>query len=119
MSRSLRTNHITKPAARPAPTKAKAKTALKAKTKAKAGDGDNRVVTDVLLAIKPIHLANIASQQKNHEYRNYRLRDGVERLWLYETGAGHGRSAITYAVSWPAFLHPLRASVFLIVISCL
>ncbi|KAK4139815.1 uncharacterized protein C8A04DRAFT_15536, partial [Dichotomopilus funicola] len=55
------------------------------------------LVTDVLLAIKPEHLTNIARQKKNHEYRKYRLRDGVERLWLYETGGGNGRSAITYA----------------------
>jgi hypothetical protein len=94
MTRSLPTNRITKPTA---PTKAKVKTAMKAKGKAKAGADDNRVVTDVVLAIKPIHLANIASQQKNHEYRKYRLRDGVERLWFYETGDGKGRSAITYA----------------------
>ncbi|KAF5981287.1 pua protein [Fusarium bulbicola] len=44
-----------------------------------------RVQTDVLLAIKPEHLANIISREKNHEYRKYRLKDGVSRLWLYET----------------------------------
>ncbi|VTT64825.1 unnamed protein product [Fusarium fujikuroi] len=47
-----------------------------------------RVETDVLLAIKPEHLANIISREKNHEYRKYRLKDGVLRLWLYETGSG-------------------------------
>ena len=52
-------------------------------------------MTDVLLAIKAIHLANIASQKKNHEYRKYRLKDGVERIWLYETADEGGRSAIT------------------------
>lgn len=63
-----------------------------------AAGSSARVLTDVLLAIKPIHLANIVSRQKNHEYRNYRLRDGVTRLWLYETGDnGRGRAAITYA----------------------
>jgi len=57
----------------------------------------DRILTDVLLAIKPVHLANIASQQKNHEYRKYRLRDEVTRLWLYETGeGGKGRASITY-----------------------
>lgn len=55
-----------------------------------------RVETDVLLAIKPEHLANIISREKNHEYRNYRLKDGVLCLWLYETGSGGGRSSITY-----------------------
>jgi hypothetical protein len=55
----------------------------------------------VLLAIKPVHLANIASQQKNHEYRSYRLKDGIERMWLYETSeGGKGRSAITYVSSF-------------------
>ncbi|KAL4731883.1 hypothetical protein ACLX1H_000878 [Fusarium chlamydosporum] len=36
-----------------------------------------RVSTDVLLAIEPEHLANIASREKNHDYRKYRLKDGV------------------------------------------
>lgn len=72
------------------------KSTAKAKTKSAAAPADDRVVTDVLLAIKPEHLTNIARQKKNHEYRKYRLRDGVERLWLYETGGGNGRSAITY-----------------------
>ena len=63
--------------------------------KPKPKPADNRVLSDVLLAIKPNHLANIAAQQKNHEYRKYRLRDGVERLWLYETSGEGGRSAIT------------------------
>jgi hypothetical protein len=86
------THRVTK---RTAPAKTKTKT----KTKAKPED---RVETDVLLAIKPEHLNNIARQKKNHEYRKYRLRDGVERLWLYETGDNNGRSAITYV-----FLPPL------------
>ncbi len=73
----------------------KSSAASKSKSKPKRKSADNRVITDVLLAIKANHLANIASKQKNHEYRKYRLRDGVERLWLYETGAGSGRSAIT------------------------
>ncbi|KAK0709327.1 hypothetical protein B0T26DRAFT_805070 [Lasiosphaeria miniovina] len=53
--------------------------------------------TDVLLAIKPVRLAHIASQQKNHEYRKYRLPDEVVRLWFYETrdGTDEGRSSIT------------------------
>ncbi|TXC02463.1 hypothetical protein FocTR4_00014957, partial [Fusarium oxysporum f. sp. cubense] len=55
-----------------------------------------RVETDVLLAIKPEHLENITRREKNHEYRKYRLKDGVSRLWLYETGSGGGRSSITH-----------------------
>lgn len=57
-----------------------------------------RVQTDVLLSIYPVHLADIVAQRKNYEYRNYRLRDGVERLWLYETGGSQktkGCAAIT------------------------
>jgi hypothetical protein len=54
-----------------------------------------RSSTDVLLAIKQQHLANIISREKNHEYRKYRLKDGVSRLWLYETGDGGGSSSIT------------------------
>lgn len=67
------------------------------RAKPRPGSSRDRVETDVLLAIKPVHLANIASQQKNHEYRKYCLRDGVTRLWFYETSeGGHGRSAITH-----------------------
>ncbi|KXX73500.1 hypothetical protein MMYC01_209965 [Madurella mycetomatis] len=58
------------------------------RAKPKPSSGSDRVETDVLLAIKPVHLANIASQQKNHEYRKYCLRDGVTRLWFYETSEG-------------------------------
>ncbi|KAM3503887.1 hypothetical protein MY10362_003918 [Beauveria mimosiformis] len=60
--------------------------------------------TDVLLAILPVHLRNIASRQKNHEYRKYRLQDGVERLWFYETRGTKedpGRAAITHIATIP------------------
>lgn len=68
--------------------------------KAKTGldstaESPSRVFTDVLLAIKSEHLTNIINRQKNHEYRKYRLRDGVERLWLYETAAAGGKASIT------------------------
>ncbi|KAM0284331.1 hypothetical protein ACHAO9_009256 [Fusarium lateritium] len=73
----------------------------KSLSKSAASPASDRVLTDVLLAIKPVHLANIVSQQKNHEYRKYRLRDGVTRLWLYETSAGGGRSSITHIAVIP------------------
>ena len=83
-------NRVAKPTPPIIPSKAK-----KLKSASNATDSD-RVTTDVLLAIKPTHLANIARRQKNHEYRKYRLRDGISRLWLYETSeGGQGRSAIT------------------------
>ncbi|KAL7931292.1 hypothetical protein V8C35DRAFT_329606 [Trichoderma chlorosporum] len=66
---------------------------------------DSRVETDVLLAIQPVHLNNILTRHKNHEYRKYRLRDGVERLWLYETQGTRedkGRSAITHIATIPS-----------------
>ncbi len=62
-----------------------------------AGSAIDTKRSDVLLAIKPVHLGNIVSRQKNHEYRKYRLHDEVVRLWLYETrDGGSGRSSITY-----------------------
>jgi hypothetical protein len=74
---------------KPAPVKSRSSS----KSEASA---DNRVMTDVLMAIKPVHLKNIASRQKNHEYRKYRLRDEVTRLWFYETAdGGAGSSSIT------------------------
>ena len=77
-------------------------TITKARVATTSSDSD-RVKTDVLLAILPEHLANIASQAKNHEYRKYRLADGVERLWLYETKGpgGKGRAAITHIATIP------------------
>ncbi len=81
---------------------AKQTTRSPAKPTKSPSKGADRVLTDVLLAIKPIHLGNIVSRQKNHEYRKYRLRDGVARLWLYETGeGGAGRAAITYVQYLP------------------
>ncbi|PWI74197.1 PUA-like domain protein [Purpureocillium lilacinum] len=65
----------------------------------------DRVQTDVLLAIQPAHLNNILTRQKNHDYRKYRLRDGVERLWLYETRGttqeSEGAAAITHIATIP------------------
>ena len=60
-----------------------------------SNSGAESVKTDVLLAIKRVHLANIIGREKNHEYRKYRLKDGVCRLWLYETADGGGSSSIT------------------------
>ncbi|KAK5993554.1 hypothetical protein PT974_06988 [Cladobotryum mycophilum] len=78
----------------------------KAKSRAAvAAVASDRVETDVLLAIQPLHLANIVAQRKNHEYRKYRLRDGVERLWLYETRGdkeNKGRAAITHIATIPS-----------------
>ncbi|KAJ4128867.1 hypothetical protein NW768_007389 [Fusarium equiseti] len=59
------------------------------------------IKTDVLLAIKHEHLANIISRKKNHEYRKYRLKDGVCRLWFYETADGGGSSSITHIAVIP------------------
>ncbi|KAI0403974.1 hypothetical protein F4802DRAFT_598591 [Xylaria palmicola] len=82
---------------RAAPSKAS-----KAKTRSKMNaESADRVMSDVLLSIKSVHLANIISQKKNHEYRKYRLRDGVERLWLYETADGGGKSSITHVAAIP------------------
>ncbi|KAF5236405.1 hypothetical protein FAUST_6555 [Fusarium austroamericanum] len=61
----------------------------------------SRTLSDMLLSIKPHHLANIISSEKNHEYRNRRLKDGVSRLWLYETGNGGGSLSITHIAIIP------------------
>jgi hypothetical protein len=82
-----------------------AKSKSKSQSKSAVLTASDRVLTDVLLSIKPVHLANIASGQKNHEYRKYRLRDGVTRLWLYETrDGGGGRASITYVYFLPIYL---------------
>ncbi len=66
-----------------------AKSTPKAKSKAVKED---RVLTDVLLSIKPEFTKLISERKKNHEYRKYKLQDTVVRLWLYETAP---TSAIT------------------------
>jgi len=39
--------------------------------------------TDLIMSIKPEHINSIASQVKNHEYRNYLLPSTVSCIWLY------------------------------------
>ncbi|KAF9037894.1 hypothetical protein BDZ89DRAFT_1100482 [Hymenopellis radicata] len=51
--------------------------------------------SDVLLCIKPEFATLIREGKKNHEYRKYKLRDTVQRLWLYETAPV---SAIRYVM---------------------
>ncbi len=67
------------------------------------GNPENRIHTDAIITILPEHLANIVSQQKNHEYRKYRIPDGVQRLWFFETidEQGQGQSAITHIALIP------------------
>lgn len=57
-------------------------------------NGPERVWTDVILAIKPMYSALIQTREKNHEFREYKLRPDVMRLWLYESAP---TCAITYA----------------------
>lgn len=84
----------------------------KSKSKLAGRTASDRMLTDVLLSIKPLHLANIISRQKNHEYRKYRLRDGVTRLWLYETGdGGAGRGSITYVKFYLTIYFPVHPSI--------
>ncbi|KAF0645851.1 hypothetical protein FPSE5266_03811 [Fusarium pseudograminearum] len=71
------------------------------KSSTKSQSTPSRALSDVLLSIKPHHLANIISREKNHEYRKYRLKDGVSRLWLYETGIDGGSSSITHIAIIP------------------
>lgn len=53
---------------------------------------ENRVFTDAILSIKPEFTQLISKRRKNHEYRKYKLKESVTRLWLYETAP---TSAIT------------------------
>lgn len=51
---------------------------------------------DLILSIRPQHVANIVSRVKNHEFRNYLLPVSVRRLWIYETSPA---SAIRYVAT--------------------
>ncbi|KAK2609118.1 hypothetical protein QQS21_002345 [Conoideocrella luteorostrata] len=93
------------------PAKSRNSTSSGSATAKKLSD---RVETDILLAILPEHLENIVSKQKNHEYRKYRLQDGVERLWFYETrgtAQSEGRQAITHIATIPPTVRHTPGSV--------
>ena len=49
----------------------------------KSKSSTERVYTDVLLSIRPEFTDLIAKREKNYEYRAYKLRDTVVRIWLY------------------------------------
>ncbi|KAI0330450.1 hypothetical protein GY45DRAFT_1251000 [Cubamyces sp. BRFM 1775] len=86
-----------KPARPPMDNKLKspARPKPKPKPKAKKAGDEDRAETDVLLSIKPEFTKLISERKKNHEYRKYKLKESVERLWLYETAP---TSAITYVM---------------------
>ena len=65
-----------------------------------AFDADGRATTDVLLTIKPEFTKLIAERRKNHEYRKYRLKDSVVRLWLYETAPTSAITCVRPFFSW-------------------
>ncbi|KAH9843716.1 uncharacterized protein C8Q71DRAFT_697403, partial [Rhodofomes roseus] len=54
-----------------------------------------RIYTDVVLAIKSEFVEWIRERRKNHEFRSYKLRSTVQRLWLYESSP---RCAIRFVV---------------------
>jgi hypothetical protein len=71
---------------KPAGSPSKAGTTSKAaKRKSNGAVNPDWVETDVLLCIRPEFVQLIGQKKKNHEYRRYKLRDGVKRLWFYET----------------------------------
>src|SRR5262245_31458970 len=41
--------------------------------------------SDILISIKPTHMANIASRKKTHEFRKYLIPSSVKRMWFYTT----------------------------------
>ncbi|KAJ3192730.1 hypothetical protein HDU67_005372 [Dinochytrium kinnereticum] len=57
---------------------------------------DHATSNDVILPIKPEYVRLIVDRKKNYEYRKYKLRPTIERLWLYETAP---ISAIRYVMS--------------------
>jgi hypothetical protein len=82
----VRTDAKSKPATRqltlsgkPAP---EASSSSKASSKKPAVE---RVYTDAVLPIKQEFTDLIAAGKKNHEYRAYKMRESVERIWLYTT----------------------------------
>jgi len=39
--------------------------------------------TDILISIKSVHIDNIASRLKTHEFRKYLIPPSVRRMWFY------------------------------------
>lgn len=66
------------------PKSASSAPSQRAKLKTASG-GVARVQTDVILCIKPEFVRLIVKGDKNHEFRKYKLKDSVRRLWFYET----------------------------------
>lgn len=58
--------------------------------------GSENLRADILMSIKPIHMSNIATCRKNHEYRKYLLPSSVHRIWFYTTAPV---SSIQYVAS--------------------
>src|ERR1700691_4903340 len=94
---AVRTEAKSKPAARqltltgkPAPV---ASSSSKSSSKKSTVE---RVYTDAVLPIKQEFMDLIAAGKKNHEYRAYKMRETVERIWLYTTTP---TCAVTYVLS--------------------
>jgi predicted transcriptional regulator len=41
--------------------------------------------SDILISIHPIHIRNIVSRLKTHEFRKYLIPASVKRMWFYTT----------------------------------
>jgi hypothetical protein len=67
----------------------------KSSSSKKSSKSTERVYTDVLLAIRPEFTELIAKREKNYEYRVYKLRETVVRIWLYTIAPV---AAITYVI---------------------
>ena len=74
----------------------------------------NRVFTDVVLTIKPEFVKLLAARTKNHEYRKYKLRDTVERIWLYETAPTSAITSVPFPLSsYSRLIGYLKLCIFL------
>ena len=58
-----------------------------------------RVYTDAILPIKLEFTELIAARKKNHEYRSYKVRETVQRIWLYTTGATGAITCVPFPFS--------------------
>lgn len=72
--------------------------AIRSNSASKPSASIQRVYSDVILPIKPHFVELMLAGKKNHEYRKYKLRDTVVRLWLYEVSPA---SRIRYVLATP------------------
>lgn len=63
--------------------------------------------TDIVISIKAIHMDNIVSRVKNHEFRKYNISSSIERMWYVDDIIGFFVGAYFVVTG---FIHQLQTN---------